>query len=190
MLQKLRNLSPVLLAIFIGGCLSGTHLVRPEADSLKNGQTKYSPIIERFGIPWGRRTIVKNEKTIEQIFYFYAPAGFAAGRTLGFYFFNDVLVGHEYASSSREDSTKFDDSKISQIIKGKSTRAEVTALVGRPGGFYIYPMIKPQSGEAAVYKYLETLPSLLQPSASWKSLVVTFDASGLVTDVEYSPSAN
>jgi len=54
MLIKPKPFLPVLLAFFIGGCAVGNHLVRPEPESLKNGQTKYSQIIERFGIPWGK----------------------------------------------------------------------------------------------------------------------------------------
>ena len=192
MLQKLRNLSPVLLTIFIGGCAVGTHFVRPEPDSLKNGQTKYSQIIERFGIPMREGAVVKNEKNLKMISYTYlpAPAGPAGFRGVGFYFSNDVLVGYEFVSSVAEDHTDFDESKINQIIKGKSTRAEVIALMGRPGGYYIFPMIKPASGEAAVYKYSKVSTGFFTPSILLKSLVVTFDTSGLATDVDYSSSGS
>jgi hypothetical protein len=187
MLETPRNLLPVLLAVFIGGCTAGvgTRFVRPEPESLKNGQTKYGQIIERFGIPFRKGTVVKNEKTVEQIFYFYASAGGAAVRTLGFYFLNDVLVGHEFGSSWPEDHTDFDDSKVGQIAKGKSTRSEVLAFFGRPGGFYIYPMIKTQSGEAGVYlMYSQVYRNVVPPP---KSLIVTFDSSGIVTEL-YSAS--
>jgi len=137
----------------------------------------------------GESTVVKNEKNLKTIYYTYfpAPAGPGGGRTLGFYFFNDVLVGHEFSSSVTADHTDFDDSNVGQIIKGKSTRAEVTALLGKPSGFYIYPMIKTQSGDAAVYQSSKVSGGfIITPSIFSKSLVVTFDPSGIVTDVEYS----
>lgn len=200
MLQKLGNLLPVLLAVFIGGCTTayGVYMVRPEPDSIKNGVTRYSQIVERFGIPWTEHAVVKNQKRVKIISYAYAPRGvegiFVGGilsnaRGLDFYLLNDVLVGHVFTSSMREDLTDFDDSKIGQIVKGRSTRTDVTALLGRPGGHFIYPMIETQSGEAAVYQYSQVSPGLFGPNIFWKSLVVTFDGSGLVTDVEYSSSA-
>jgi len=191
MVKKLGNLLPVLIAIFISGCAVGTQFVRPEPESLKNGETKYSQIIERFGFTSREGTVVKNEKSVKTLSYTYlpAPAGSAGFRGLGFYFLNDVLVGYEFTSSAAEDHTDFDETKINQIIKGKSTRAAVIALLGRPGGYYNYPMIKSQSGEAAVYKYSKVTTGFLTPSILLKSLVVTFDTSGIVADVEFSSSA-
>ena len=50
---------------------------------------------------------------------------------MGFYFFDEVLVGHEFLSSWAEDHTDFDEKKVSTIVKGKTTRAEVIQLLGQ-----------------------------------------------------------
>jgi outer membrane protein assembly factor BamE (lipoprotein component of BamABCDE complex) len=79
-----------------------------------------------------------------------------------------------------------EDGKVSQIIKGRSSRTDVIAMMGRPSGYYIYPLSKPQSGEAVVYSYAELSRSASGLKPLQKALVVTFDLGGVVTDVEYS----
>jgi len=71
------------------------------------------------------------------------------------------------------------------IAKGKTTRAEVTQLVGKPGGSHIYPLINSTTGDAAVYIYAETTSEApFSVKQFRKVLIVSFDASGFVSDVE------
>ncbi len=60
--------------------------------------------------------------------------GVTPARGQGFYFWNAVLVGHEFTSSFDEDKTDFDASKVQQIKSGETTEAEVLALLGKPQG--------------------------------------------------------
>ena len=105
---------------------------------------------------------------------------------MGLYFHNDTLVGHEFISSWADDHTDFDEAKIKEIIKGKTTRAQVVQLLGKPGGFYIFPLIKASTGEAAVYAYSEVRGF----TPYQKLLVVTFDAAGVVTEVEFTSAGS
>jgi outer membrane protein assembly factor BamE (lipoprotein component of BamABCDE complex) len=180
----------VLLLAGISGC-AGTNFVRPDSDSLKNGQTTYSQVTAKFGQPRQEGSVIKNEQTLKTATYAYASMGgkplnegVTAARAAGFYFHNDVLVGYEFISSWAEDHTNFDESRIKDIVKGKTTRAEITQLMGKPGGYHIFPLIKAATGEAAVYAYMEVKGF----TPFRKELRVTFDNAGVVTDVEFSSS--
>jgi len=185
------------LALLAGlaGC-AGTDFVRPSVDTLKNGQTTYAQVLEKMGPPRREGTVTKNEKQLKLITYSYATTGgkglregVVTARSQSFYFYNDTLVGHEFGSSFAEDHSDFDDKKVADIAKGKTTRAEVTQLAGKPGGSYIHPLIKSPTGEAAVYVYFETTSDApFSVKQFRKVLIVSFDTAGVVSDVEFSSS--
>jgi hypothetical protein len=174
------------------GC-AGTDFVRPDAQELKVGQTTYAQVIAKMGQPRREGTVIKNERTIKTASYAYAAAGgqplhqgVTPARALGLYFEKDTLVGHEFISSWAEDNTDFDEGRIKDIVKGKTTRAQVVQLLGKPAGFYTHPMIKASPGEALVYAYVEVRG--FTPYS--KVLVVTLDASGAVSDLEFRTSGS
>ena len=176
---------------------AGTDFVRPDPGSLKNGETTYAQTIQKFGKPFREGTVVKNDQTIKALSYAYASAGgkplhdgAIAARALGLYFYNDVLVGHEFVSSWSEDNTDFDESKVGQIAKSKTTRSELVQLLGKPSGYYIYPMIKSREDDAAVYAFSEVQGGMFNRKVFRKSLAVTFDNKGVVSDVEFSSSGS
>ena len=105
---------------------------------------------------------------------------------MGFYFLDDTLVGYEFLSSFAEDNTDFDESKISEINEGKTTMNEVVKLLGKPGGYYIYPVIESPSEEAAVYLYSENKGSAFNFRVFRKVLIITYDDDRVVTKVDYS----
>ena len=184
------------LAWMLCSC-AGTDFVRPDPASLKNWETTYTQAVQRFGKPFREGTVVKNDQTIKALSYAYASAGgkplhdgAIAARALGLYFYNDVLVGNEFVSSWSEDNTDFDESKVGQITKGKTTRAELVQLLGKPSGYYIYPMIKSKDADAAVYAFSEVQGSMFNRKTFRKTLAVTVDAKGVVSDVEFSSSGS
>jgi hypothetical protein len=111
-------------------------------------------------------------------------------RGMGLYFLKGVLVGYEFTSSLPEDKTRFDDTKIPQIQRGQTTRAEVLALLGQPGGMYVYPLIKDQSGIALVYFFVDTDRHAFGATVKQrqKLLAVTIDGQSVVSDVAYTAS--
>jgi hypothetical protein len=184
-------LTAVLLVL--AGC-AGTDFVRPDTDAFRNGRTTYGEVVAKMGTPRREGSAIKNEKTVKSISYAYASVGgkplhqgVTAARAIGFYFYNDILVGQEFISSWAEDNTDFDEKKVQHIVKGKTTRVELTQLLGKPAGSYIHPLIKATTGEAAVYVFAETSGSF-NPKFFGKSLVVTFDADGVASELEYSSS--
>jgi hypothetical protein len=176
---------------------AGTDFVRPDPGSLRNGETTYAQTIQRLGKPFTEGTMVKNDQTIKTLSYTYASVGgkplhggALAVRGLHLFFYNDVLVGHEFVSSWSEDNTDFDESKVGQIAKGKTTRSELVQLLGKQSGHFIYPMIKSKEGDAAVYLFVEVQGGAFNRKFFRKTLVVTFDSNGVVSDVEFSSSGS
>jgi len=56
------------------------------------------------------------------------------GRAIRFEFWNDRLVGYNFLSSFNEDPSDFNATKIADIEKGKTTRAEIIQRLGPPTG--------------------------------------------------------
>jgi hypothetical protein len=188
----IRGLLAAMLVMLVG--CAGTNFVRPNSDTLKLGQTTYEQIVQQFGKPRREGTILKNDKTVKAISYAYAAlggeplhAGVVAARGIDFYFFNDALVGYAFISSWKEDNTDFDETKLSAITKGQSTREEAIALLGKPGGWYKDPLVKSSASEAAAYIYVE---AYLNRKLLRKSLVVSFDQGGVVSGVEFTSSGS
>jgi hypothetical protein len=183
-------------ALTLSGC-AGTDFVRPDTAFLKNGQTTFAEVVARMGTPRREGSVIKNERTIKTASYAYAATGgkplhegVTPARAMGFYFYENTLVGHEFISSWAEDNSDFDESKVKDIVKGKTTRAELAQLLGKPAGYYIHPLIKPTAGDAAVYAFAETSGSVFNLKFFRKVLVVTFDIAGVVADVDYSSSGS
>lgn len=182
-----------VLLVALGGC-AGSDFARPPADSLSLGKTTAREIGQRFGDPYRQGTVLRNGETMTTLTYAYAAgAGSLAGgltpsRGVGFYFWNDVLVGHEFTSSFDEDKTDFDVTKVPQIRKGETTEAAVTTLLGPAPGGYIYPMIADKTARALVYVYTQTRGSAFGLKHYQQMLVLTIAPTGVVSDVQLTTS--
>ena len=194
MFFAINKFAVLVVLVALSGC-AGTNFVRPDTDVFKNGQTSYTQVVQRMGKPRREGSALKNEKELKSISYAYAETGgkplkegVIPARAMSFYFYNDTLVGYEFVSSWAEDSSDFDAKKISAIVKGKTTKAEVMQLLGKPSGFYVYPMMKSESGEAAAYVYSDAKGTVFNMKFFRKALVVSFDGNGVTTDVDYSSS--
>lgn len=195
MLKSLTTLLSLLL--LLSGC-AGTDFVRPTPDAFKLGRTTHAEIIKQLGEPRREGTVLKNEKTLKSITYAYAATGgepleqgVIPARAMSYFFLDNTLVGQEFISSFREDHSNFDDTKVPAIVRGQTTRAEVTNLLGRPSGAYIPPVVKETSGEAMGYAYATTSGGALSGFKFFrKALLVSFDERGVVSDVEYSTSGS
>jgi hypothetical protein len=110
------------------------------------------------------RALVKNGVTVKTLSYAYAAttgtpmvAGVTPARALGFYFDKGVLVGHEFTSSYRDDHTDYDESKIPEIRQGQTIGYLYSQTAGSPFALRFYQ----------------------------KTLVVSYDARDVVTDVNF-----
>jgi len=150
------------------------------------------------GEPRKSGEVLKNDKNVKTATYVYASTGgepleegVIPARALSYYFYNDILVGQEFLSSFKSDSSNFDESKISAISKEKTTRGEVIQLLGKPTATFVYPMIKQTSGDALGYTYNTTRGGAFSGFKFFtKSLRITFDDKDLVSEIDYASSGN
>ena len=191
MKNQRRTFLGFLIVAALTGC-AGTNFKRPDPQSLVVGKSTSTDVTKVMGAPFQTGELVKNEQKVKTARYAYAEGagqgkypGVVPARAMVFYTFNDVLVGQEFVSSFPEDATDFDESKVQAIIKGKSTRADVMSLLGKPNGEVIYPMIKNKNEVGSAYSYSHAKGTVFHMKFYSKVLIVSFDSSGLVTEVEY-----
>jgi len=183
-----------VLAGALSGC-AGTNFVRPDDTALQNGKTTITEVREKYGSPFRESTVTKNDEDVKMLSYAYAAAGgtpletgVIPARSLELAFWKDALVSNVFVSSFKDDASAFDDSKRAAIVKGKTTRAEIIELFGRPAGYAIYPAIKEKDVQALVYSYNTTSGSAFNLKFSRRVLIVTLDSNGIVSDVNYESS--
>ena len=182
------------LAALTTGC-AGTDFTRPAPETLVLGKTTYAEINARYGTPYRERSLLRNDQNVRQASYAYATAageplvsGVTPARGMTFSFLDQVLVGHEFASSFRSDHTDFDATRVPQIKRGETTRAQVIALLGAPSGMWIYPMVRNREDQGLVWSYGQTRASGFSIRGHQKLLVVTVSPAGVVTEVELTAS--
>ncbi|MDR1423553.1 MAG: hypothetical protein LBI92_02965 [Azoarcus sp.] len=183
-------------ALLVSGC-AGTNFVKPDPASFTLGQTTKQEVIKQMGKPYRIGSMLKNGVTLETTVYAYARSGGAAlyprvipARSQGFYYLNGTLVGTEFTSSFKDDATDFDEAKVGMIEKEKTTRAEVVQLLGTSGGEYIFPLAANPNDRALVYLYSQTKGSAFNLRFYNKTLIVSYNAQGIVTNVEYTAQGN
>jgi hypothetical protein len=185
-------------ALALASCAGGG-FSRPADGELKLGETTQAEVLARMGAPATRGSTVRNGQPIDALVYEYvseseAPHGYEgviARRTLNLFFHDGRLAGHEFSSSVASDHTDFDLRKMKTIAKGATTRAGVTALLGRPSGYLGFPVVKVPGGQAMLYAYRENRRVPFgAPMAFTKTLLITFDESGVVNDLSYTTSGS
>ncbi|WOX05743.1 outer membrane protein assembly factor BamE domain-containing protein [Microbulbifer pacificus] len=191
-MKKTINIVAVLCVSILTGC-AGTNFKRLTNDQLSYGIDTSEIIRQKLGKPYSEGVITKNDKQFKTMSYAYASAGgdaaqegVTAARSQGLYFYENKLVGDEFTSSWAVDSTDFDESKISQIKKGSTTISEVESLLGAPSGQYLYPLVTNENEKAKIYMYSQTKGSAFNLKFYQKLLVLSYDASGVVTNIEYT----
>jgi hypothetical protein len=186
----------ILLCALLAGC-AGTQFARVADDALVLGQTTEAQVRARLGEPYREGAVTKNSRQMKSLSYAYANTGaegaadgVVAARSQGFYFHDGRLVGHEFISSWKEDSTDFDGAKAAQIRKGQSTLQDVQRLLGPPVGRYIHPMVAGADEQAVSYLYSQTTGGAFNLRFFQKRLLVTADRRGVVTEVDYAESGS
>jgi hypothetical protein len=178
--------------LLVAGCSAGRDFQRPDPGGLQLGKTSESDITGRFGEPRGVATRLVNDRTVKTLSYSYAEANpyveKIPARVMVFTFTDGVLVGHQFLSSFDSDKTDFDENRVGQIKRGQTTIRQVMDLIGVPAGELIHPLAKVQDGKAYVYGYSRSdkEPFTGKLTTRSKTLIVNFDAAGVVTDIDLS----
>ena len=167
-----------------GCASSGRDFARPEPESLVLGQTTIAEVISKYGQPVARTARSSGSPVssnrpgdqrppglqpasvagdIETLRYSYAHASkpgvivgpiVAQGRSLSLSFWNSRLVYYGFNSSFSDDTTNFDENKVSSFVRGQTTRADVIRELGRPSGEGIYPHVAKEGTKMVTYQYV------------------------------------
>jgi hypothetical protein len=174
--------------IILSGCAAPS-FVKPSPDKLILGKSTSEDVIQSLGNapPLSGDATVNGEK-IHMLTYNYGESPKFWGlvikrRTQTYTLFDGVLVGDEYNSTFDEDATDFDTDKVELIRKGKTTRSEVTALLGKQSGNVLYPLVADKQDHGLVYAYTYARFAGILTSAKSKVLVVTLNGDGVVSNV-------
>lgn len=191
-MKKLYVLTILLATLVTAGC-AGTDFTRLEGEQVVFGVDSPESIKAKLGNPFQEGVVTKNDNQFKTMSYAYSSTtgdsaykGVIASRGQGFYFYKDRLVGSDFSSTWAIDSTDFDGEKVSLIKKGATSKDEVIALLGEPGGEYIYPLIATEEEKAVVYLYSQTKGSAFSLEFLQKLLVIHYDSNGVVTNIEYT----
>jgi hypothetical protein len=187
----------VVALIVLSGC-AGKDFVRPAPDAFRLGETRSAQVVARLGEPRKTGDVLTDDKSVKSITYVYASSGsepaeegVIPARGLTYYFYDDRMVGQEFISSFKADSSNFDETKLETLKKGKTTRAAVIQALGSPTASFIPPMVKSTSGEAIGYTYTATRGGLFSGfRVQVKSLRVSFDESDVVSDIDYKAAGS
>jgi hypothetical protein len=185
MKQTMRIIFTLGFALVVASCLrnTGAKFVRQADQELALGQTTYQQLIQRLGKPLKEGVEVRNSCQLKNIAYAYTREmggtplneGAILMRIQAFNFFQDKLVGYNYISTYKDDHTDFDNTKISEIKKGSTTKEDVIRLFGNPGGKLIYPAIPDKDGLGFKYSYSQIVQTYYQGTMTYgKDLLVTF----------------
>lgn len=167
---------------------SSTEAARPAPNSVTLGKTTLAELTQKMGPASKTANAVFNNEPIEVRVYSFAGTGgeplergVIPARNVTYYFHKGVLIGESFSSSFKSDHTNFDDSKVPLIVKGKTTRAEVAQLFGRPGSVALRPIAKAPAEDVLVYSYSS---SNGQKIVTARTLRIGFDAAGVAQYVE------
>ena len=194
-----RNIALIFIALLASNCVgtSGVNFERLKEDTISLGVSTYDDIVNRMGDSFEEDVYKKNNKEFKLIGYTYSSTGGVATsrraiatRHQMFYFYQNILVGHEFISSWQEDHTNFDETKVKQIKKGESTKKDVINLFGKPSGKLIYPLSKNKGTEVLLYSFYEGRQYAYSIEFFRKSLHIECDQTGTVTEIEYTETGN
>ena len=188
----MKHIRKILLAaalIALSGCTPPS-FVKPAQDKLTLGKSTRDDIIQSVGTPLSQNNGQINSEKVQFINYFHIEGAKFWGlivpqRSLTYTVFDNVMVGEAYTSTFDGESTDFDVSKIPAIEKGKSTRAEVVALLGKPSGEALYPIVTDKKEKGLVYVYTWARFAGMLTSPNTNLLVVSLNENNVVSKVSF-----
>lgn len=192
-------MNSTLKAVLLGGSMlvistmtgCASNFVKPPQEAISLGKSSGADVIKIAGAPTYPEQISKvNGETVKALSYFYNDGAKFWGliipwRSMLYTTYNDVVVGEEFNSTMDGESTEFPVEKVSQIVKGKSTKDEVISILGNPSGKIIFPLVnrKDQTGLVYAYKYARFAGILTSPTEY--IVVIVLDAQNIVDSISY-----
>ena len=204
----------IMLALTLTACATtaGRDFTRPDPANLHLGQTTVSDVAALLGPPEDQGSWVGNSApeitgrtrgafepavvpgAYTKVVYRYAqkkdPAlgGDVTAKMATFTFRNNILIGYSYVSDFPGDGTSLDETKLSALRKGTTTRADVEGLFGPPSGLATWPMIE-HEGQLDLF-YVSVAFDPATRHATSKTLAVLFGVDGRMIDYQFSSRMN
>lgn len=198
--DRLRSLAILGVTLLLGACGSiGRDFPAPGKDDMALGQMTPADARKRFGEPFRRTVLASSGGTanvqanderpaslrpasvdgVTQVWtYTYAVS--SGSRSMLLTFWNDRLVFHNFASSFSDQSTDFDEAKVGQIRRGATSYADVVALLGKPSGQGIFPVIVGRGHRLVIYQFSKS--NAQTRLVRFKRLELAVDARDVVVD--------
>ena len=178
------------MLIAISGCASAPSFVKPAPDRLELGKSTRAEVLQTLKTQPASSDVTLNKEKVQVLNYYYGENpkfwGLLISRRFQTYaLFNDILVGDEYSSTFDGESTDFNTDKISSIQKGKTTRVEVVALMGKPSGEVLYPIVLDKKWRGLVYSYTWSRFAGILTTSSSNLLLVSIDENNIVSNISF-----
>lgn len=183
----MRFIGMLALCMMLAACAAGVKFVPPADSKLVYGVTtkeQLVAIVDEDPNIKGQKVV--NGETIDTVGYVFAsmreePAlpGVTPARAASYLFHKNVLVGKEFSSSFKSDSSFFDFDKAKTVKPGMSF-AQVVELLGKPSGESRFPLV--QKGRAVSYQFGQTKGFKSQVNI----LSVELDANDMVTKADFT----
>ncbi|MDB5816087.1 MAG: hypothetical protein JWN23_3204 [Rhodocyclales bacterium] len=184
-----RFLGMIVVCMMLAACAAGVKFVPPQDSKLTYGVTtkeQLVAIVDEDPNIKGQKVV--NGETIDTVGFVYASMredsalpGVTAARGATYLFHKNVLVGKEFSSSFKSDSSLFDFEKA-KTVKAGMTFAQVVELLGKPSGEYRFPLVQAAKSRALIYQFGQTKGFKSQINM----LVVELDANDMVTKADYT----
>jgi hypothetical protein len=175
----------VLGAFFLSACATvGRPFERPRPGELVLHRTTRADLERRFGAPASTCACVIGGAPVTELRWAYGAQTdvhtVLRQRVLTVDLVDDRLVAYSYATSFPAEQPALDAARAGQIVRGKTTRAEVLALFGAPLGEADPPVAVAGKNVVSYAVHRRTTNAA---STVDEELVVTFDGAGVVADV-------
>ncbi|MGC4060044.1 MAG: outer membrane protein assembly factor BamE [Aquabacterium sp.] len=201
----LKKISLVALALCVAGCATkfGNNFNSTAVLNLTPGVTTRTEALNSIAsTPTSSETTtikkdvagkdLKEPIVVERMFYYFRDMNATPSvvekepkRYAWLSFAGDKLIGYWVASTFRDDSTNFDESRVKSLEKGKTTQQDTLRLLGTPSGKAIYPAASEIDGSRWYYKVRWWADNRMHA----KTLRVDFDKSQVLTDFDLNIGA-
>lgn len=178
-----------VVSLLLAGCAT-TQFSRLADNQMTLGQSTRQSVEAILGKPLQKHSVISHGQNIDAISYIYsapiALGGNVPVKSQTFFFYNNILVGHNYTNSWKRETTNFDESKIKQIKEGETNIDEVYSLLGQPGGEQIYPLTENKNEKVAIYLFYDIKKDFLTIKPTQKTLIVAYSPNtGIVSKATF-----
>jgi hypothetical protein len=154
------------------------------------GITTKTKVVGQYGQPYSTGQFTKHNVLIDSLHYYYgaqkATSNLIFKKHCWFYFVGAKLMAFSFVTGFPEEQRDFAAIRVARIVKGKSTRSEVVALLGEPSGVFQYPVTEEKTtveGDSMIQ--YEFHRRTTDGAIANKFLQVIFDSNSIAKEVDF-----